>query len=115
MDNAEILEYYMNDDNGGNLVKKCVDFQFEKLGRKEAWKMQYKEDFYHDLIVYLLTYNNEKLNNAHENGHMNALITRMICNQIFSSSSKFYLQYLKFGLRSSDLNYVYDEDTLDDD
>ena len=78
MTNAEIVEYYMNDDNGGNLPQKCVDCQFSKLAKTEPWKYQYKDDFYDDLIIILLEYNHEKLLNAHENGHMNALITRII-------------------------------------
>ena len=110
MTNAEIVEYYMNDDNGGNLPRKCVDCQFKKLAKSEPWKYQYKEDFYDDLIVYLLTYDNEKLNNAHENGHMNALITRIIQNQIYSSSSKFFTQYLRFSLKSNDLDDLIDEE-----
>lgn len=115
MENREILEYYMNDDNGGNLVWKCVNYQFARLKENESWKMQFREDFYHDLIIYLLTYDNEKLNNAHDNGHFNALVTRIIQNQIYSSSSKFYIQYLKFDLHSSDLNWAVDEDTVDDE
>lgn len=109
LSNSEILEYYMNDDNGGNLPKKCVDYQFLKLAKTEPWKMQYKDDFYDDLIVYLLTYDNAKLNNAHENHHMNALITRIIQNQIYSSSSKFFCQYLRFPLKCDDLIDVADE------
>ena len=112
MTNGEIVDYYMNSDNGGNLPRKCVEYQFLKLARNEPWKMQYMEDFYDDLIVYLLTYDNEKLNNAHENHHMNALITRIIQNQIYSSSSKFYHNYLRFDRSTTDL---WDEDIMTDD
>lgn len=109
MTNAEIVEYYMNDDNGGNLLKKCVDCQFSKLAKTEPWKYQYKDDFYSDLVILLLEYNHEKLLNAHENGHMNALITRIIQNNIYSSSSKFYTTYLKFDLMSNDLEDLQDD------
>lgn len=108
MTNAEILDYYLNNPKG-NLPRKCVDCQFGRLARTEGWKMQYKEDLFQDLIVFLLTYDNDKLNNVHEGKHMNALITRIIQNQIYSDHSKFFNDYLKFNLRSSDLNDVSDE------
>lgn len=103
MSNAEIVEYYMNDDNGGNLLEKCVECQFSKLAKTEPWKYQYKDDFYSDLVIILLEYNHEKLLNAHENGHMNALITRIIQNNIYSKSSKFYTNYLKFNLQTEEI------------
>ena len=109
MSNAEIVEYYMNDDNGGNLLKKCVDCQFSKLAKTEPGKYQYKDDFYSDLVILLLEYNHEKLLDAHEHGHMNALITRIIQNNIYSKSSKFFTTYLKFDLLSNDLEDLQDD------
>lgn len=114
MTNAEIVEYYMNDDNGGNLIQKCVDYQFKKLAKVEPGKWQYKDDFYDDLVILLLEYNHDKLLNAHENGHMNALITRIIQNNIYSKSSKFYATYLKFNNITNDLDDLLDDDTDDD-
>jgi len=108
MTNREIIDYYMNDDNGGNLLKKCVDCQFAKMAKTEPGKYQFKDDFYDDLVIILMEYNNEKLMNAHTHGHMNALITRIIQNNIYSASSRFYVTYLKFGNQSNDLYDVPD-------
>lgn len=108
MTNAEILDYYLNNPKG-NLPRKCVDYQMAKLAKLEPWKMQYKEDLYDDLIIVLLEYDNAKLNNAHEGGHMNALLTRIIQNQIYSKSSKFYCQYLRFNMQTNDLEDVMEE------
>ena len=109
MSNAEILEYYMNDDNGGNLIKKCVDCQFAKLPIADNWKKQYQEDFYHDLIIYLMDY--PKLEKVHKEGHMNACVTRIILNQIYSSSSSFYHTYLKPIMKMNELKDIKDDNT----
>ena len=109
LSNAEILDYYLNNPKG-NLPKKCVDCQFAKLAKTEPWKYQYKDDFYDDLILILLQYDNKKLNNAHEGGHMNALITRIIQNNIYSSSSRFYTTYLRFNNQTDDLTDLIDEE-----
>lgn len=102
MTNQEIVDKYLQ----SGLIRKCVDMQFEKL-RKEGqpWKLQYKEDLFQDVIVYLLTYDNDKMNDADINNHFNALITRILINQLWSKSSKFYTQYLKFNNSTSDFKY----------
>ena len=100
LDNRAIVDKYL--ENG--LIEKCVDMQFIKLPRTDWWKMEYKNDFFQDLIVFLLTYNNEKLNNAHHYKHMNALITRIIQNQLYSNHSEFYLKYLRLQRRSIEID-----------
>lgn len=87
--NSEIVDIYIK--NG--LLWKCVVMQFLKL--RDMYKTQYREDMYHDLILILLNYSPEKLNNAHENHHMNALVTRMLLNNLWSNTSKFYKTYIK--------------------
>lgn len=61
------------------------------------------EDMWQDLIVFLMTYDNEKLNNAHHYNHINALVTRILQNQLYSNHSKFYIDYIKFGAKSDDI------------
>lgn len=98
--NKEIVDEFIND----GLIERCIEFQFQKLARTDPWKMQYKEDMLQDLIIVLYEYDNEKLNNAYENKHMNALITRIIQNNIYSKTSKFYHNYLRFDNQTSELN-----------
>lgn len=90
------------------LLKECMDFQFKKLCFLDPGKRQFKEDLFQDVCIWLLTYDNEKLNDAYWNKHMNALITRIIQNQVYSNSSKFYRQYLDFDKRAlwDDTEYV---------
>ena len=92
--NKEIVEIYLN--NG--LIKECVKYQFAK------WKQwEYQEDFFQDLVLILLEYDNEKLNDAHLNNHFNALVTRIIINNIYSKTSPFYKAYIKQSSREQDI------------
>lgn len=104
MENSEIIKIYV--DNG--LIERCCIYQFGKL--KEKWKVQYSGDMMDDLIVWMADYPNEKLNNIHDNKHMNAWLTRVLQNNIMSSSSKFYNTYIKFNARTDDLKEVEVED-----
>lgn len=104
--NDVIVEQLIED----GLPRKCIDYQFSKLCKTQPWKRQYQDDMYQDLIVILYEYNNEKLNDAYRNKHLNALITRIILNSIYSASSKFYNTYIKFNARTDDLDKVEVED-----
>lgn len=97
--NNEILEIYL--ENG--LIEKCVNHQFFKYNKK------YKEDFYQDLIIILLEYDNKKLNDAHQNNHFNALLTRIIQNNINSKTSPYYLKYIKYDNNKEELTRKFNE------
>ena len=86
LENNEIVNIYL--ENG--LIKTCVECNFAKLGDHT-----YEEDFFQDLVLILLEYDNNKMNNAHSNNHMNALLTRIIRNNIFSKTSPYYKMYKK--------------------
>ena len=103
--NREIVDELLEN----RLIEDCVYFQFGKLYKipGERWKKQYEQDFFQDLVVILLTYDNDKLNDAYHNKHMNALLTRIIQNNIFSGSSRFYKNYLRFDLTTKELNDDY--------
>lgn len=107
LSNRQIVDYYLND----GLFRKCLEMQFLKMPAGDYWKKQYKEDMWQDLIVFLLTYDNDKLNNAHHFKHMNALITRILQNQLYSDHSKFYLDYCRLIRRSDELQ---DKHLIDD-
>lgn len=90
-----------------HLIEDCVYFQFLKLtlngSQTDRNKLQFKEDLFQDIIEFLLKYDNAKLNNAYQNKHLNALITRMIINQLYSNTSRFYNSYLKFDQKSDEI------------
>ena len=104
MENAEIIKTYV--DNG--LIERCVIYQFGKL--KEKWKIQYSGDMMDDLVVWMANYPNDKLNDVHNKKHMNAWLTRVIQNNIMSSSSRFYNTYIKFNSKTEEINEVETED-----
>lgn len=107
--NKDIVDIYIRD----GLIKRCIDCQFAKL---EEWKKQYKDDMLQDLISILYVYDFDKLNDAHINNHMNALITKIIINNIYSQTSMFYKKYLKFNIKTDDIsNLIKQEDGEDKD
>lgn len=92
-----------------DLIRTCIDCQFAKL--KDQGKMQYKEDLLGDIILELCDYG-DKLVDAYEHKHLNALITKIIINNIYSSTSRFYNKYLKFQGKTEELTY--DDDLYND-
>lgn len=67
--------------------------------------MEFYDDFFQDVCLWFLTYDNEKLNDAHTNNHMNALITRMVQNNVFSNNSPYYGKYKRFRDRTQEITY----------
>lgn len=91
MTNREIVNDHLD------LIKRCVECQFK--GKPD---MQNMEDFYHDLILYLYDY--PKLMNAYENGHLNALITKIVIQNLYSKTSVYDKVYRRFGRISDDID-----------
>ena len=106
MTNKEIVDIYIY--NG--LIQTCVDCQFAKLPEDA----EYRDDFTNDLIVSLYSYQNSKLLDAHVNNHFNALVTKIIVNQIYSHTSPYYKKYKKFKDRSDEITPIL-EDTIADE
>ena len=108
LSNKEIVDSHLP------LIKRCCDYQFSQC--KSAFDKQNKEDFHQDLIVILYEYDNEKLNDALSKGEgtLNALITRIIQNQLYSKSSDYYRRYKRFSERSDELTTITDDEDKDD-
>lgn len=103
--NREIVDMYLNN----RLLLTCVECQFAKLKNKNNL-----EDFFQDLVLYLLSYDNEKLNNAHLNNHFNALVTRIIQNNVFSVTSPYYKNYRKFESKTEEISNKIRETVIDE-
>lgn len=97
MTNKEITDTYI----ANGLIAKCCDYQFQRI--KDKAIRQFKDDFLNDIIVFLYEYDNEKLNDAHLNNHMNALISRIIINNLYSVTSPFYMKYRAFQDRTEEI------------
>lgn len=65
--------------------------QFAKAGAKK----QYIEDLKNDLVLEILQTDNQKLNDVVKNKHVNAWLTRLIQNNLFSNSSWFWRRYIR--------------------
>ena len=81
------------------LVNTCCECQ---LAKKKS-DMDLLDDLIQDVWLWVMTYDEDKLLNAYTNGHINALITRMIINNVFSVSSPYYRNYHKFSDRTTEI------------
>ena len=82
------------------LVETCVKYNTNKSSNTEL-----KNDLIQECFLWLCSYDLEKLTDAYENKHLNALITRFIQNQWFSKTSPFYKHYKKFDLCTDEITY----------
>lgn len=99
MTNKEIVDANLE------LLRQCVDCQFATVEDK-----QFKEDFFHDLIIILYSYDNDKLVDANEGNHLNALVTRIIQNNIWSKTSPYYKEYYKFQNKTDNIKRIIEEE-----
>lgn len=86
LSNSEIVDIYLKN----RMIKQCVECQMSKIKDR-----QFEDDLFQDTVLWLLTYDNKKLNDAHKKKHMNALITKYLINNIFSKTSPYYKNYYK--------------------
>ena len=80
------------------LPERCIRYQTNKSSNKEL-----KNDLLQELWLWILTYDLDKLTDAYDNGHINALITRWIRNQWHSRTSPFFKEFRKFDLNSDEI------------
>ena len=73
------------------LLLKWLDF-FEELFKK--WNVD--EDCQQMIYLAFLEYDNEKLNEIDQNGDMKFWIVRLIKNNWFSTTSRYYAQYKRY-------------------
>lgn len=86
------------------LVETCVQYQAKKVSKYT------KDDIIQDTFQWLLEYPEEKLLNAYENKHLNALITGYLTRQLFSNNSAHWRRYKRFDLQTEEIRYDDEED-----
>ena len=82
------------------LLITCVDYQL----KRQPQHYEHRGDIIGDAWVWLLTYDEQKLIDAYTNKHLNALITRYLQNQLFSTTSEYYRKYIKLNSISEELS-----------
>lgn len=102
----EVLEYLFK----SKLLERCINCQFFKIGTQD-----FKEDFTQDMWEWVLTYDEDKLYHAYINHHLNALLTRVIQNNIMSTNSPFYKKYKRFINMTMEINTEIEQNTIDGD
>lgn len=83
------------------LIDTCISYQTQKF--KE---FRYIDDLRQDINLILLEYDNTKMNSMYEENHLNAFITRILVNQLFSKTSPYYRTYKKFLALSDELSTI---------
>lgn len=91
---TEIINYVLKT----KLAERCIAYQTNKSSAK-----YFKEELLQELYLWLGTYDLDKLVDAYENHHMNALITRWISNNWFSKTSPFYRNFKRYDLLSDEI------------
>ncbi len=86
VDRDEIVQYLLKE----HLIEDCVHYQTIRCNDQYL-----KEELVQELWVWALTYDLEKLSDAYENNHLNALVTRVVQSQWFSDHSDFHNRYRK--------------------
>lgn len=81
------------------LLKKCVEYQVKKA----KTEIQFRDDIEQDMWVWLMGYDIDKLSDAFENNHLNALFSKVLQNWIWSSTSPYHKQYRLFGQNSDEI------------
>lgn len=94
----KIIKFIMD----SRLVEECIKYQTIKAPK------YYVEELTQECWLWLLTYDIEKLNDAYENKHLNALITRWLQNQFYSKTSPFYKRYVRWDNAEVELKSIGD-------
>lgn len=87
-DRSEIIDYTLN----SGLIRQCVECQVAKSKCDKQWV----DDIEQDMWIWMMTYDIEKLADAYKNNHLNALISKVLVNQIFSKTSQFHKNYRRY-------------------
>lgn len=86
----EIVDYTIK----SGLLKRCCECQVAKT--KSNIDTEYLDDLEQDMWVWLMTYDIKKLSNAYENGHLNALYSKVIINWLYSNTSPYHKIYRRY-------------------
>lgn len=102
-DRKEIIDYALN----SGLLRRCVECQVAKT----KGNMEWIDDLTQDLYLWMAEYDEEKLKDAYENNHLNALISRVLINWLWSTTSPYHRTYRKFIANSDEITKEIEETT----
>lgn len=66
----------------------------------------YNNDLAQEVYLILLEYDADKINELIQKKQINFFISRIIMNQVFSSTSDFYRKYVKYDLNKRDITEI---------
>lgn len=74
------------------LLERCCECQIAKSKSDRQWL----DDLKQDMWIWVMTYDIDKLSDAYENNHLNALISKVISHWLWSKTSPFHKTYREF-------------------
>lgn len=80
------------------LIEDCVRFQTVRCN--DAYL---REELVQEIWLWVLTYDEAKLSDAYDNGHLNALVTKTVQNQWYSNHSDFHKRYRRLDRISDEI------------
>ena len=94
----QLRQNIINETIKSGLVDRCVSYQTNRC------KSSYlKEELKQEVWLFLMTYPMEKLQDAYEHSHLNALISAFISRQFYSHTSSFYRRYRRDDERMEEI------------
>lgn len=82
-----------------DLIKLCCSYQVRKYDTPN----EFLDDIVQDVCITLLEYDNAKLNNIVEEGHLNAFISGILVRQLYSTNSQTYRIYRRMRELSNEV------------
>lgn len=106
--NQEIVEYLYKE----GIVRKFI----ENTTKTNMKFNQHLFDFEQDVYLIVLEMDNTKLNDLFNKNELNFYIARIIVNQIKSTTSPYFLKYIKFNRLSEEIGFnIINKDKYDNE
>lgn len=106
MERQQIIDEALN----SGLIRRCCECQVAKSKGDRQWL----DDLTQDLYVWMAEYDEEKLKDAYNNNHINALLTRVLINWLWSNTSPYHRTYRKFERDTDEITKELEETTPDE-
>lgn len=84
-------------------LNQTIETMVKKLTRRIQLSPNY-QDLCQDLYLDLLEKSDDMIVQLYERGELEKFVMKMIKNNIYSYSSRFYKEYRKFSLKTEDIN-----------
>lgn len=89
----------------GNIMYERIYNEIRTICDNLGIDEQYKDDLIQEVILIVMEYDKEKIEQLYGSNQINFFLVRIIKNQFFSVNSPFYKQYRKFSSLSEEISW----------